>query len=75
MPGDYVMLKQQTDSTLDALARPHIRRVVEIKQSGVALLEGSDAARVEEQQKNIAYCPLPILDTKLYPERFYRGPL
>ena len=74
MPGDYVMLKQQTDSTLDAPARPHILRVVEIKQSGVALLEGSDAARIEEQQKNIAHCPLPILDTKLYPERFYRGP-
>ena len=57
-----------------ALARPHVLQVVEIKKSGVALLEGSDAARIEEQQKNIAHCPLPILNTKLYLERFYRGP-
>ena len=40
----------------------------------MAVLEGSDAARIEEQIKNIAHCPLPILDTKVYPERFYRGP-
>ena len=73
-PGDYVMLKQKTDNTLDAPARPHVLRVVEIKASGVALLEGSDAARIEEQQKNIAHCPLPILDGNMYPERFYRGP-
>ena len=66
------MLKQQTDSTLDAPARPHVLRVVEIKKSGVALLEGSDADRIEEQQKNIAHYLLPILDTKLYAERFYR---
>ena len=74
MPGDYVLLKQQTVNTLDAPTRSHVLRVVEIKPTGVALLEGSDAARVEEQQKNIAHCPLPILDTNLYPERFYRGP-
>ena len=73
-PGDYVMLKQKTDNTLGAPARPHVLRVVEIKASGVALLEGSDAARIEEQQKNIAHCPLPILDGNMYPERFYRGP-
>ena len=49
-------------------------RVVEIKPSGVAVLEGSDAARIKEHQKKIAHCPLPILDGKTYVERFYRGP-
>ena len=50
-PDDYVMLKQQTDNNLDAPARPHVLRVVEIKASGVAVLEGVDAARIEEHQK------------------------
>lgn len=31
---------------------------------GVAVLEGSDAAMIEEEQKNLAHCPLPILDHK-----------
>ena len=74
MLGDYVILKQQTDSTLDAPARSHVLRVVEIKASGVAILEGDDVARIEDQQKNIAHFPLTILDGKMYPERFYRGP-
>lgn len=33
--GDYVVLKQQTSSTLDARAQPHILRVVGIKPSRV----------------------------------------
>ena len=45
MLGAYVMLEQQTDSTLDAPARSHILRVVEIKKSGV---EGSDVAQADE---------------------------
>ena len=73
-PGDYVLMKQVQEDTLDVLARPHILRVVEIKPSGVAVLEGSDAARVEEQVKNIAHSQLPILDHNTYPERFCRGP-
>ena len=68
------MLRQVPEDTLDVPTRPHILRVVEIKPSGVAVLEGSDAARVEEQLKNIANSQLPILDHNMYPERFYRGP-
>ena len=48
-------MKQVREDTLDVPARPHILRVVEIKPSGVAVLEGSDAARVEEQVNNIAH--------------------
>ena len=64
-------MKQVQEDTLDVLASPHILRVVEIKPTGVAVLEGSDGARVEEQVKNIAHSRLPILDHNTLPERFY----
>ena len=64
------MIRQMTKNTLDAPTRPH----VEIKPSEVVLMEGSDAARWEEQLKNVAHCPLPILDTKICSERYYHGP-
>ena len=73
-PWDYVLLKQQTDGTMDTLARPYVLRVVENRPTGVVVLEGSDAATIEEQQKNIEHCPLSILDHKTFPERFYWGP-
>ena len=50
---------------------PHVLRVVEIKPHGVAELKGSDAAKTEEQIKNIAHCPLSILHHNAYPKRFY----
>ena len=73
-PGDYVMIRQVTKNTLQAPSRPHVLRIVELKDSGVVVMEGSDAARWEEQVKNFAHCPLPILDTNMYPARYYRGP-
>ena len=68
------MLWQVINNSLQAPARPHVLRIVELHPSGVVLMEGSDAARCVEQCKNVAHCPLPILDTRLYPERNYRGP-
>ena len=68
-----MLLKQQTDNTLDASVGPHVLRVVEMRPSGVAVLEGSDAARIEEQIKNIAHNPLHILDHNTYLGRFYWG--
>ena len=74
-PGDYVMIRQVTKNTLQAPTRPHMLRIVEMKESGVVvLMEGRDAARCEKQVKNVAHCPLPILDTSMYPARYYRGP-
>lgn len=72
--GDFVMIRHVTNNTVDAPVRPHAVRIVEIKPSGVVLLEGSDVARREEQLKNVAHCPLPLLDTKMHPMRYYRGP-
>ena len=68
------MIRQVKDITLEAPARPHVLRIVEIKPSGVVLMEGSDAACREEHIKNKAHCPLPILDTKMYPMRYFGGP-
>ena len=73
-PGDFDMLKQAKHTALEHIARPHVLRIVEIRPSGAVVMEGSDAARREEQIKNIANCPLPVLDTNMYPERYFRGP-
>ena len=73
-PGDYVMLKQAKHTALEPIARPHVLRIVKIWPSGAVVMEGSDTARSEEQIKNIAHCPLPILDTNMYPERYFRDP-
>ena len=73
-PGDYVLLKQKKKDCLQLPARPHILRVVELRPSGVVVLEGSNAARVQQHVMDIAHSPLPILDPSLHPDRFYRGP-
>ena len=73
-PVDYVLLKQETAHSLEPPAYPHVLRIVDIRPTGIAILEGSDAARCSRQLKDVAHCPLPILDTNLYPGRYYRGP-
>ena len=73
-PGDYILLRQKKKDCLQRPARPHILRVVELRPSGVVVLEGSDVARVQGQVKDIAHSPLLILDPSLHPDRFYRGP-
>ena len=64
-PSDYVLLKQHTKNCMLPLARPHILRVVELRPSGVAVLEGRGAARCQRQVKDIAHNPIPILDHNL----------
>ena len=41
-----------------------------MRDSGVAVLERSDVARIEEQVKILPHNPLPIHDANTYPERF-----
>ena len=73
-PRDYVMLKQETKHTLKPPAYPHVLRILEMRPSGVVVLEGSNAARCSRQLKDVAHCPLPIVDTRLYRGRYYWGP-
>ena len=49
-----------TKHTLDVLARPNIPKLVEVKDSRVVVLEGSDAARIEEQQTTTHHESQPI---------------
>ena len=67
------MVKRETKNTLQTPAHPHVLRIVELRASGVVILEGSDAARCTKQMKDVAHCPLPILDTTLHPGRYWRG--
>ena len=71
--GDCVLLKQKTKHTFDVPRRPDILGVVEVRDSGVVVLEGTDAAGIEEHINNIAHNPPPVLDHNLYPKRFYPG--
>ena len=44
-PAEYVMLKQETKNTSEPPVYPHVLRILELRPTGVAILEGSDAAR------------------------------
>ena len=66
------MLKRKKDHTLQPSVRPHILRIVEMRGSGVVILQGSDAATISQQVSQIARCTVPISDTKLYPDRYVR---
>ena len=56
-PVNYFVIQMKKPNTLEAPARPHVLRIVEIKSSKAVVMEGNDAARREEQIKNIAHCP------------------
>ena len=53
--GDYVMVKRETKNTMQAPAHPHVLRIVELRASGIVILEGSDAARCTKQMKDVAH--------------------
>ena len=42
---DYVLVKGEKPNTLEAPAYPHVPCIVELRPSGIVVLEGSDAAR------------------------------
>ena len=54
------MIKRETKNTLQSPSYPHVLRIVELRASGVVILEGSDATRCTKQMKDVAHCPLPM---------------
>ena len=50
-PGNYVLVKRVKPNTLEAPAYPHVLRIVELRPSGIMVLEGSDGARCTNQMK------------------------
>ena len=68
--GDYVYVRRNTadgkpPSSLQALARPEILRVLEVRESGVMVLQGRDGLTIHENPINCTPCHLPITDEQL----------
>ena len=47
--GEYVLVKQSTNITLQPSVYSHILRVMELRNSGVVVLQGRDGATVTRQ--------------------------
>ena len=68
--GDYVYVRRNTasgkaPSSLEALARPEILRIKEVRPSGVLVLQGRCGRTIIENPVNCAPCHLPIVDRDL----------
>ena len=66
------MVRQKKAHTLQPSVRPHILRVIELKESGVVVLQGSDGATINHQVSQLARCSVPISDMIIYPEKYVR---
>ena len=67
--GDFVMLKRKVTNTLGVPVRPHSLRVVALRGSGVAVLQGSDGETITHQVAKLAPCSILVADTRIYPEK------
>ena len=66
--GDFAMLKQPRGDTLDPPVRPHILRVVKLRDSGMAVLQGIDGATISHQVAKSAQRLVFVADSRVYPE-------
>jgi len=67
-PGDYVYVQQlQQRNTLQPVARESILRVLQVKPSGVLVLQGKCGQVAEIRQEHCAPCHLPDIDGTLDP--------
>ena len=70
--GEFVMLRQKKNHTLQPGVRPHILQVKELRKSGVVILRGRDGRTISHQTSQIARCSVPIADKRIYPELYVR---
>ena len=68
--GDYVLVQHDKTHSLEPSVTPHILRIVEIKDTGVVVLQGRDAIKVSRRIEQLAHCSVPVADHKIYPELF-----
>ena len=68
--GQYVMVKHKKTHTLEPSVTPHILKIVELKDTGVVILQGRDGTKVPRQIQQLAHCSVPVADHKIYPELF-----
>ena len=50
--GEYILVKQSEENTLETSGRPHILRVVKLIDSGVVVLQGCDGATVKRNRES-----------------------
>jgi transposase InsO family protein len=66
--GDFVYRRrQQLQSTLQVKYRPEIYKVVEVRPSGVIVLQGRCGTTFPEHGDNLAFCFLPNVDDTIDP--------
>ena len=66
--GDYVYHRNTTSqTTLDPAAKPTILRVIEVRPTGVLVLQGHDGLTIKAHIKDCAPCHLPIRDETVDP--------
>ena len=71
--GDFFLLKRPKASSLEVNTRPHITRIVELRESRMAVFGGRDRTMINEQVKQIAHYTVPLGDKRVYVERYDRG--
>ena len=68
--GEFVMLKQAKDHTLQPSIRPHLLRIAELRGSGVVVLQGGDVATITQQASQFAHCSVPVSNPGVYREKY-----
>ena len=60
--NEYVLLNNSKKHTLKASVTPHILRIIELKKSGVVILQGRDGITISRQSSQLAHCSVPVSD-------------
>ena len=60
--GQYVLVKQSKYNTLQSSVHPHILRILEIRDSGMIMLQGRCGATVTRHISQLAHCSVPVAD-------------
>ena len=70
--GEYVLVKQSKNHTLQPSVYPHILRVMELRSSGMVVLQGRDGATVTRQLNQLSHRSVPVADHAIYPEKYWK---
>ena len=70
--GEYVLVRMPHNNTLLPSVRPHILRIIELRDTGVAKLQGSDGTTTTRQIHQLAHCTVPVSDHKIYMEKYVK---
>ena len=66
-----MLVKRPTKGAVGIKTHPKVLKVVQLRESGVVVLEGRNGVQVHEQIKNVAPCSLAFKDMGVQPERYH----